>query len=373
VSQSKIVSPANFRFFTVVLLTSIACGVSSSRSEAISPSGAFEHHLSSLENGSTPDDGKHNHSLLQEGRTEKAEIPGQNTRRNLAVLSSPQQQPANEPLNVLLADNPDNPASDSAQEKSSPGFMRQLSLLFLLLFFVPLGIFYPLFLFYRMLLVKPDESEDILNSDRQEEFPEAIDPVEPVPPTTVDLNQTDKATVSKLQIAFSPPASQLREELSRVGGVTHLNEDYDLVDLMHQTVAVLIEQEHWTHISYDSIALPLEKVESEFDFISHQERNKFTEKTPSLINYNRNVSSSSGYQEGYSYVVVTLILCTSHTAPLFQSINTKQQLVEELTKLSRMKKDSVLKFELLWNPQQDDVYISNEQLLIEYSDMTRLF
>jgi len=335
------VSLANFRFFTVVLLTSIAYGVSSSRSEAISPSGAFEHHLSSLENGLTPDDGN-------DDRKKKA----------------------SESLSVFLADNP---AKDSEQEKSASGFMRQLSLLFLLLFFVPLGIFYPLFLFYRMLLIKPDESEDILNSDRQEEFPEAIDPVEPVPPTTVDLNQTDKATVSKLQIAFSPPASQLREELSRVGGVTHLNADYDLVDLMHQTVAVLIEQGHWTHISYGSIALPLEKVESEFDFISHQERNKFADKTPSLINYNRNVSSSTGYQEGYSYVVVTLILCTSHTAPLFQSINTKQQLVEELTKLSRMKKDSVLKFELLWNPQQDDVYISNEQLLIEYSDMTRLF
>ncbi|MEY2858708.1 MAG: hypothetical protein RLZZ74_3021 [Cyanobacteriota bacterium] len=372
-SQSKILSPANFRFFTVILLTSIAYGVSSSRSEAISLPGAFEHSLSSLENGSTPDDGQHSHSLLQGVTAEKAQIVGQNTQGNLAVSSAPKQQKASEPLSVLLADNTDDPASDSEQEKSSAGFMRQLSLLFLLLFFVPLGIFYPLFLFYRMLLIKPDESEDILNSDRQEDFPEAIDPVEPVSPTKVDINQADKATVSKLQIAFSPPASQLRQELSRVSAVTHLNADYDLVDLMHQTVAVLIEQEHWTHISYDSIALPLEKVESEFDFISHQERNKFTDKTPSLISYNRNVSSNSGYQEGYSYVVVTLILCTSHSAPLFQSINTKQQLVEELTKLSRMEKDSVLKFELLWNPQQDEVYISNEQLLIEYSDMTRLF
>jgi hypothetical protein len=373
VSQSKIVSPANFKFFTVVLLTSIAYGINPSGSEAISPPEASEHHQLSFDQGSTPDSGQPSHSLRLGATTEKLQIPIQNTQANLAVLSSLQQQPANDPPNLLLADNPDNPASDSEQEKSSPGLIKQLSLLFLLLFFVPLGIFYPLFLFYRMLLVKPDETEDILNSDRQEDLPEAIDPVEPVPPATADLNQTDKATVSKLQIAFSPPASQLREELSQVGAVTDLNEDYDLVDLMRQAVAVLIEQEHWTHISYGSIALPLEKVESEFDFISHQERNKFADKTPSLINYNRNVSSGSGYQEGYSYVVVTLILCTSHTTPLFQSINTKQQLVEELTKLSRMQKDSVLKFELLWNPQQEDVYISNEQLLIEYSDMTRLF
>jgi hypothetical protein len=373
VSQSKILSIANFRFFTVILLTSITCGVSPSRSEVVSPPEAFEPHLSSSGNKSTLEDGKHSHSSLQRTTTDNAQIVGQNTPGNLAVLSSSAQQQANEPLNLLLADNSDNPASDSDQEEPSADLMRLLPLLFLLLFFVPLGIFYPLFLFYRMLLVKPDESEDLLSRDRPEEFPEAIDPVEPVPPTTADINQADKATVSKLQIAFSPPASQLRQELSQVGASTHLNADYDLVDLMHQTVAVLIEQEHWTHISYNSIALPPEKVEAEFDFISHQERNKFTDKTPSLINYNRNVSSSSGYQEGYSYVVVTLILCTSHTAPLFRSINTKQQLVKELTKLSRMEKDSVLKFELLWNPQQEDVYISNEQLLIEYSDMTRLF
>ncbi|MGL5074232.1 MAG: DUF1517 domain-containing protein [Waterburya sp.] len=42
-------------------------------------------------------------------------------------------------------------------------------------------------------------------------------------------------------------------------------------------------------------------------------------------------------------------------------------------KLSKMEQDSVIKFELLWNPQQENVYISNEQLLIEYADMTRLF
>ncbi|MFM2314023.1 MAG: hypothetical protein RLZZ04_3299 [Cyanobacteriota bacterium] len=356
-SQFKNLNLANFSFFNIALLATIAYGIGSPRSEAISPPDLSDRQLPLIERGATL----------------------QNIQTNLGALSVLEKHETNKhETNVLLADNtaevndPDS-TTESAPQTSSASLMRLLSLSFLLLFFVPLGIFYPLFLFYRRLLIKPDESDeadDILNSDRHEDLSEVLNSENPVLRPETDFN---KATVSKLQIAFSPPASQLRQELNRVSGTAHLNLDDDLVDLMHKTVEVLIEQEHWTHVSYDSIALPLEKVEPEFDFISHQERNKFTHKAPSLLKYNRNINGNSGYQESYSYVVVTLILCTSHKTPLFQSIHTKQQLVEELMKLSKMEQDSVIRFELLWNPQKEDVYISNEQLLIEYADMTRLF
>ncbi|MGL5835086.1 MAG: DUF1517 domain-containing protein [Waterburya sp.] len=359
-SQFKILNLANFSFFNVALLATLVYGIGSPKSEAILPPDLLDHQLSLIDRESTR----------------------QNIQTDLVALSVLEKPETNkQETNMLLADNtadandPNAPNSvtESASQPSSASLMRLLSLSFLLLFFVPLGIFYPLFLFYRRLLIKPNESDDaddILNSDRHEDLSEVLNSENPVLRTESDF---DKATVSKLQIAFSPPASQLRQELNRVSGTANLNPDDHLVDLMHKTLEVLIEQEHWTHISYDSIALPLEKVESEFDFISHQERNKFIHQASNLPNYNRNVNEDSGDQASYSYVVVTLILCTSHTTPLFQTIHTKQQLVEELMKLSKMEKDSVIKFELLWNPQQEDVYISNEQLLIEYADMTRLF
>jgi hypothetical protein len=355
VFQLKNLNLANFSFFNVALLATLTYGIGSSRSEAVSPPDLLDHQLALLERGSTL----------------------QNIQTDLVALSVPEKHETK----VLLADNtadaneandPDSTA-ESAPQSSSASLMRLLSLSFLLLFFVPLGIFYPLFLFYRQLLIKPDESDeadDMLNRDRHEDLSEVLNSENPVLRPETEF---DKATVSKLQIAFSPPASQLRQELNRVSGETNLNLDDDLVDLMHKTVEVLIEQKHWTHVSYDSIALPLEKVEPEFDFISRQERNKFAHKAPSLLKYNRNINGNSGYQESYSYVVVTLILCTSHKHPMFQAIHTKQQLEEELMKLSKLEQDSVMRFELLWNPQREGVYISNEQLLIEYADMTRLF
>jgi hypothetical protein len=346
VSQAKIFNPTNLRFFSAALLATTAYSLNSTMIEVKSAPDTFAEQLLVPENASTYQDLKHS----------------QNGQKNLVVSSLKQQ---GEP-NLLLVDNTDLAATSSHVKESPARLIRLISLSFFFLFFVPLGIFYPLFLFYKMLLIKPD---DILNSDRQEGFTEPVDLIDSVLQVEKDVNQ---ATVSKLQIAFSPPASHLREELSRVSAMTHLNLEDDLVDLMHQTVAVLIEQGHWTHASYSSITLPLEKVRPEFDFIFSQERTKLLSQRPSLVNHNRNVSTSDGYHESYSYVVVTLILCTSDTVPLFKQINTKEQLVQELRQLGKMGRDSVIKFELLWNPQPEGVYLNNTQLLTEYAEMTRL-
>ncbi|MEN9871723.1 MAG: hypothetical protein RLZZ171_2715 [Cyanobacteriota bacterium] len=349
-SQAKIFNPTNLRFFSAVLLATTAYSLNPTMIEVESASDTFtEEQLLVSKNTSTYQDLKHS----------------QNGQKNLVVASSLKQQ--GEP-NLLLADNTDLAATRSDVKESPTRLIRLISLSFFFLFFVPLGIFYPLFLFYKMLLTKPDEPDDLLNSDRSEEFSEPVDSIDSVLQAEQDVNQ---ATVSKLQIAFSPPARQLRAELSRVTSMTDLHQ-FDLVDLMHQTVDVLIEQGHWTHANYGSITLPLAEVRSEFNFISVPERTKFTSKTPSLVNHNRNISNSDGNQESYSYVVVTLILCTSHTTPLFKKINTKEQLVNELMQLGKMERDSVIKFELLWNPQQEGVYLSNDQLLTEYADMSRL-
>ncbi|NJK55657.1 MAG: DUF1517 domain-containing protein [Pleurocapsa sp. SU_5_0] len=237
-----------------------------------------------------------------------------------------------------------------------------------MLFFVPLGIFYPLFLFYKMLLVKPDEPDDILNSDREETVADR-NLIDSVLQAEQDVNQ---ATVSKLQIAFSPPATRLREELNRITLMSDLDVEHDVVDLMHQTIKVLIEQGHWTHASYTSATLPLHKVKLEFDFITAQEKTRGAgaSTTPSLVNQNRNLNNSDAL-ESYSYVVVTLILCTSK-AVVSKTINTKEQLVKELRELGKLEKNSVIKYELFWNPQQEGVYLTNAQLLTEYADMTRL-
>lgn len=339
----------NLRFLTAILLASTTYCLDLKSIEATSLTHTFNYQLSLLESGST-------HQNLESS---------QDAQGNLGVISSVKQQ--REPY--VLSDNSDQTnlvAFGSDEKKPQTKLIRLISLSLLMLFFVPLGIFYPLFLFYKMLLVKPDEPDDILNSDREETVAD-LNLIDSVLQAEQDVNQ---ATVSKLQIAFSPPATRLREELNRITLMSDLDAEHDVVDLMHQTIKVLIEQGHWTHASYTSATLPLHKVKPEFDFITAQEKTRCVSKTPSLVNQNRNLNNSDTL-ENYSYVVVTLILCTSK-AVVSKTINTKEQLVNELSELDKLEKNSVIKYELFWNPQQEGVYLTNAQLLTEYADMTRL-
>ncbi len=266
----------------------------------------------------------------------------------------------------LIADSDLAKRSDSNRKKLQDKLLKTISVAFFILFFIPLGIFYPLFLFYKKLLIHPEEPEYSSREDYESELTETD--------SKMGMNlsakkETNNATISKLQIAFSPTASDLRYKLGKLGSG---EEFQDIVELMRQTATVLIAQNCWTHVNYSSTTLPLEEIKVQFDLVSYQERSKFTNDKLGLISRNSEVERSYSINKNYSYVVVTLILCTTHDQPLFNKIFTKDQLVDELLMLSKMRKDYLIKFELLWNPQEENKYISNDQLLTEYGEMIRL-
>jgi len=345
VSKSKTINLANLYFFSAALL---ATGATSA--------------LNPIEVRATSDPLTLSPQLRVEGTT-----PNLSSQSLVPFPSALTTESSS--TNLLLAQTEPNVTSQNDGADRS-NLLRLTSVAFFLLFFVPLGIFYPLFLFYRMLLVKPEKSNGFVADESQPETIRSRSAKNYSSPAVTDIT---KATVSKLQIAFSPPAKELRKELSRVSSVGDIKSDRDIVDLMHQTVDVLIEQQHWSHISHSSQTFPLHLVKPKFDSISKSERKKFKSKQPGLVERDLDLSGSEGYERNYSYVVVTLILCTSHAAPLFTAISTKKQLIEELTKLKNIEENAVIKFELLWNPQQENIYISNDRLLVEYDEMIRLF
>ncbi|MEL6442091.1 MAG: DUF1517 domain-containing protein [Cyanobacteria bacterium J06621_8] len=268
--------------------------------------------------------------------------------------------------------------SQHQTSKLPPNSLQQSSLfIFLIIFILYCLIFYPLFLFYRRLLrVKGDI---LLDSDPKSSQLPLLKPSEP---QIDDLEQRDEfsntpvsdttvpgATVSKLQIAFSPQACTLRQKLQQISASAEREEALEVVDLLCKTVLALVSHQDWTHVSYSSISLPLDEVKAEFDYISLTERRKCRSRQPTPVYYERSVDNSN---DSYNYVVVTLIICTTHTNPLFDKILTEAQLIEELAKLGNMERESLIKFELLWNPQSEATYLSNEQLLTEYSELIRL-
>lgn len=256
--------------------------------------------------------------------------------------------------------------------------VRIVSLSFFLSLFVPFGIFYPFFIFYKNLLGVEDKELNQTGENDDISFPVSSFNLRNFNPENYHFIKEEdnlRSTVSKLQIAFSPQASTLKQQLSQISSSVDGANDRGVIDLMSKTISVLIDQKYFTHVSHSSISLPFSQVKDEFDLISCSERNKCMSEELSLVNSGgyRERSATSRDQDFYSYIIVTLILCTTNNSPLFNKILTKEKLLEELVKLGRMRKDNLLKFELLWNPQGEDKYINNNKLLREYGDMNRLF
>ncbi len=185
----------------------------------------------------------------------------------------------------------------------------------------------------------------------------------------------NKVTVSQLQIALSPQAEGLQQELSTLSLSVNTNTDAGLAELMGESALVLLRHEKaWTHVLADSNSLHISNAEEVFSKISFAERSKFSSESLSNVDGNVKTKEKVSYDsEDFStYVVVTLILGTADDNPLFSKIHTEKQLKEVLLKLASMREDYLMKFELLWTPQKEGEYLTDDEFLMEYTNMIKL-
>ena len=264
--------------------------------------------------------------------------------------------------------------TDNSAENFSIKTIRTVFLYLLLLLFIIFGVFYPLFLFYMKLLNKERTDELVELDDTPELKPFTSFNSESLKEKTIVKNV--RALVSQLQIAFAVEDNSLRQKLAELCSSVDSRTDRGIVELMKRTISLLMEQNEWTHVSYSSLLFPIERTKTEFESICIKEQNKFVSKNLSAANENKiavEQTSEPINRNSTVYMVVTLALCTSHSQPLFEEIYTKNQLQEELSQLGEMHQDELIKFDLLWNPQSADRYLTNNELLLNYVDMIRLF
>lgn len=257
--------------------------------------------------------------------------------------------------------------------------VRTVSFYLFLLLFVPFGIFYPFFLFYKKLL-NTDRQQDSLTEDstNSTDNTESKLPIKSFSAESLKLEKSTndiQAVVSKLQIAFAVQDDSLRQKLEELCSSVDSRTDQGIAELMRKTISLLINEDESTHACYSSESLPIDRIKTEFEAICTKEQSKFVTKKLSAVGGDGQepTSQTSSNVGSARYMVVTLVLCTSHVEPLFTDINTRNQLLEELSELGKMRQDDLIKFDLLWNPQSKGQYLSNNELLMKYIDMMRLF
>ena len=376
----------NLKLFSLTLFTAVGfynANVASARLSALKDNSAS----SSID---TADTLKKSNTKLLSTKTEsdtnnlKASVRLAENRQSLVNLSD------NSDLNLLLT-------SDSSDKESAFDFsnfegfssstgssrtktIRRVSFYLFLLLFVPFGIFYPFFLFYKKLLNNERDEERVVessvDSNNTAELKPLVNSISSENIKEKELTNDLQAVVSQLQIACAVKDDSLRQKLGELCAVVDSRTDRGIAELMRKTISLLLSENEWTHVSCSSKSFPVNRIKTEFETICVREQSKFASEQLSMVGGEGQVikpTANPGNNDSPAYIVVTLVLCTSHTEPLFEEIRTQNQLLETLSKLGKMRQDDLIKFDLLWNPQSEERYLTNNELLKNYMDMIRLF
>lgn len=270
----------------------------------------------------------------------------------------------------------------SEKDRAILKIVRLVSLFFFLLLFIPLGLYYPFFLFYKELLNSTSRDDEFLEEDLEPPFfaPPALEEDEIKPSEEEDEIEPDtkeeQVAFNRLQIAFYPETSNFKQQLKLIDPTNNRQGDRNIAELMQNTISLLITQQHWTHASCNSISTSILEARKKFEEVLFVEQDKkYMNRKLSLVSGKQEVPQVEiyGSTTTYKYTVVTLLFCTANGFSLSENINTKEELAEQLIKLSVISNEDLIKFELLWNPQQEGEFLSNEDLLTDYGDMVRLF
>jgi uncharacterized membrane protein len=192
---------------------------------------------------------------------------------------------------------------------------------------------------------------------------------------TAKERNNDRVTVSLLQIVLSSDAVKIQPDLSKLSTTVDTNTDAGLVELMQESALILLRSDrYWTHVLSHSHSLNVSQAQAKFAQLSFAERGKFS--CESLSNVDGKITARQSQcedSEGFpAYLVVSLILGTADDHPLFAKIHSSENLKEVLLKLASIPEDYLMKFELLWTPQTANEYLTDEELLMEYTDVIPL-
>jgi uncharacterized membrane protein len=184
-------------------------------------------------------------------------------------------------------------------------------------------------------------------------------------------------TISKVQIALYAQARELQAELTQLSLDVDTDSSEGLLRLLQESaLAMLRNTEYWTHVSANSqVARDALEAEQMVNKLSIEQRRQLSAET--LVNVGgsrqRSALKVSGLEEGpAAYIVVTFLVGTAHDKPLFDKIQSTEELQNALELLASLPAEYLMTFELIWSPQDASDSLTDDELLTEYSDLVQI-
>ncbi|XP_004301524.1 PREDICTED: uncharacterized protein DDB_G0271670-like [Fragaria vesca subsp. vesca] len=183
------------------------------------------------------------------------------------------------------------------------------------------------------------------------------------------------SNVVKLQVGLLGTVRALQRDLDRIAETADTSTPKGLGYILTEaTVALLRHPDYWFS-SYSSVTpnYNMEDAEKCFNKVSIEERAKFDEETLVNVNNKRRKVSRGKTDDGFQnqYIVVTLLVAIEGKHKLPATINSSDDLKEELKNLGFIPPMNILAAEVLWTPQEENDTLSEEELIEDYPLLKR--
>ncbi|WP_234489031.1 DUF1517 domain-containing protein [Oxynema sp. CENA135] len=182
--------------------------------------------------------------------------------------------------------------------------------------------------------------------------------------------ENDIVTLSVVQVGLRAQDCSIPSELSAMSREADTTTPKGLLQILQNSARSLLNHSpSWTHVLGYSQTFPSrDRADAEFQQISWKERQKFSAETLTNVEGKINEPSALPYPNpgDPAYIVVTLLVGTAHDRPLFDRLNSRDQLHRAIEILTEISEEYLLVFELLWTPQIETDTLSEAQMHEHY-------
>jgi uncharacterized membrane protein len=186
----------------------------------------------------------------------------------------------------------------------------------------------------------------------------------------------DIVTFSQIQVGFYATDCPIQKQLTEIVETLKNDSSRERLEQMQAvTLAILRLPQFWSHVKSGSETFQKRSLaQAAFNSQSMVERRKYDQESLTRREGQEKVTKLAPLvatleDQPAAYVVVSLLVGSTHDGALFEPIHSAESLRSALEKLSGMTQQELLQFELIWTPQDPAESLGSEDLLVDFPDL----
>ena len=181
----------------------------------------------------------------------------------------------------------------------------------------------------------------------------------------------ERLSVAKVQVGLLGTARDLQKDLERIASKADTSSSRGLHYILQETVLSLLRNPNYCVYGFakSGVENSPDEAESRFNKLSLEERGKFEKETRVNVG-GRTGKTSLNIKKTLTtpvneLIVVTILVAIEGRLRL-PKVTGRNQLIEALTSLGAVPSKDLLAVEILWTPEEEDDYFTQEDLASDY-------